>query len=167
MESTAYVTMANPSTSTTTPATGSIFLLLLLGLMVMFQGWPLLVYRSSLLLLFLHCTWVHHTIRSITLIHIPLFTLSTTNIALPRRRRWLSRRRCRLLLLHRGGLLLRLIDNAQIPEHEITDQHLLVQRPARICKLDMTEPVDRTLDADRVPRPRVDLNARDAWRRRG
>ena len=41
----------------------------------------------------------------------------------------------RLLLL--GLRLLRLVDNAEVPEHEIADENLLIKCAARIRELDM------------------------------
>jgi hypothetical protein len=47
----------------------------------------------------------------------------------------LLRRGLPLLLL--GLRLLRLIDNAEVPEHEVADEDLLIERAAGISELDM------------------------------
>jgi hypothetical protein len=48
------------------------------------------------------------------------------------------------------------IDDAEIPEHQVGDQYLLVKRPSRVRELDVTETVDGTLHVNGVPRVTVE-----------
>lgn len=47
--------------------------------------------------------------------------------------------------------LVGLVDDAEVPEHEVRDEDLLEQRSTRVGELDVTEPVDGSLDVDGVP----------------
>jgi len=58
------------------------------------------------------------------------------------------------VFLGRGRLLVLvvvlLVDDRQVPEHEVRDEDLLVKRPARVGQLDVAQAVDGPLDVDRV-----------------
>lgn len=43
------------------------------------------------------------------------------------------------------------VDDAEIPEHEIGDQDLLVERPARVGEFDVAETVDGAFDVNGQP----------------
>lgn len=53
-----------------------------------------------------------------------------------------------LLSLLPSGLSL--VDDAEVPEHEVGDEDLFVERPTRVGELDVTEPVDGSFDVDGV-----------------
>ncbi|PIL25218.1 hypothetical protein GSI_13107 [Ganoderma sinense ZZ0214-1] len=63
----------------------------------------------------------------------------------------------RVLSLPLSLVLTRLVDNAEVPEHQVADENLLVQRSSRIRELDVTEAVYGALDVDGVSRIHPEL----------
>jgi hypothetical protein len=55
-----------------------------------------------------------------------------------------------LLFLHTRRSVLRSVDDGEVPEHEIRDEDLFVERSTRVGELDVGESVNRALDVDRV-----------------
>lgn len=51
-----------------------------------------------------------------------------------------------LLLL----IVILLVDDREIPEHQVGDEDLLIERPARVGELDVAETVDGPLNVDRI-----------------